>query len=172
MEVFEQYNIVIIGCLFMAVVAAMVFLTWRDKQWIRANFKKDQIIALGFGITCFGLASESGRVKKHRGFLLVHTKGLLFKTRFSNIRYDIPGKSITRVTHGDALKGSRLPGSAVMVHFLDKNRADNIIAFKITYPPQWIKIIAKAFITKDSTRKDDTLDADAGKGHRSEGRNT
>lgn len=172
MEWFEQYNIVIIGCLFMAVLAFMVFLTWKDKQWVKAHFTKDQIIALGFGITCFGLASESGSVKKHKGFFLVHSKGLLFKTRFTDTRYDIPGGTITKVSHGETHKNVGLPGSAVMVHFLDKNKSEDIIAFKMTYPPQWMKIIAKTFIKQDATIKDGDLNADADKEHQSEGRNT
>lgn len=150
MEFFQEYHIVIIGCLFMAIVSAMVFLTWKDKQWVKANFAKDQIVALGFGITCFGLTSEKGSAQRHKGLLLVHSKGLLFKTRFSNFRIDIPGQAITKVYHGDTHKGSKLYRAAVMIDFVSKEKKTDSIAFKIAYPAQWIKIIGKTFDPKFS----------------------
>ena len=81
MNFFEQYHIFIIGCLFLSILIGMTFFTWKEKQWVKKNYNKKDIIALGFGITCFGLASDQGVLKKYKGFLLVHKKGLIFKGR-------------------------------------------------------------------------------------------
>jgi hypothetical protein len=147
MNFFEQYHIFIIGCLFLSVLLGMTFFTWREKQWVKKNYNKKDIIALGFGITCFGLSSDQGALKKYKGFLVVHNKGLMFKGRFSDIMFDIPVKSIKKVYHGDSHRETRLYQSAVKVDFLvrPENQGGTIdtIAFKVAYPAQWIKIVKK-----------------------------
>ncbi len=153
MEFIYQNHVVIIGIFFLCVIALMTGLTYRDKQWVKKNYKKEDIIALGFGIVCYGLGSEKGAPKKHKGFLLIHRGGLLFKTRFSDIRFDIPGDAIQKVYHGDSHKGSRLYQSAVKVDFLTLPKSSKMetIAFKMSYPPQWIKIIGKTFLAQPSS---------------------
>ncbi len=149
MEFIYEYHVVIIGILFLCVIALMTGLTYRDKQWVKKNYKKQDIIALGFGILCYGLASDQGAPKKHKGFLLIHRGGVLFKARFSDVLFDIPGKFIQKVYHGDSHKGARLYQSAVKIDFLTSPNGDKsleTIAFKMAYPPQWIKIIGKTFI--------------------------
>ncbi len=158
MEFLQQYYIVIIGCLFLCVFGAMTWLTHKEKKWVKNNYKKQDIIALGFGVICYGLSSDHGEPKHYKGFLLIHRHGLLFKGRFSNIKFDVPGKSIQKVFHGDSHKGTRLYRSVVMVDFLSPMKIQetktqdakimDTIAFKLSYPPQWIKIIGKAFIKK------------------------
>lgn len=145
MEFIQQYHIVIIGCLFLIILGSMTWLTWKEKQWVRKNYNKQDIIALGFGITCFGIASKPGGPEKHKGFLLIHKGGLLFKSRFSGPSFHIPGKSIEKVYHGNSHKGARLYQSAVMVDFLTPGKITDTIAFKLAYPPQWIKIMEKTF---------------------------
>jgi len=148
MEFFQQYHIVIIGIIFLSILAGMTWLTYRDKKWVKKNYKKQDIIALGFGIICFGLSSDQGALKKHKGFLLIHRGGLLFKSRFSNVMFDIPGKSIQKVYHADSHKGARLYQSAVKIDFLTHEKTTDTIAVKMAYPAQWIKIIGKSFIGK------------------------
>jgi len=150
MEFFQQYHIVIIGCLFLCAITGMTWLTYKDKRWVRKNYKKEDIIALGFGITCYGLSSDQGAPKKHKGFLLIHRGGLLFKTRFSDIMFDIPGESIQKVYHANSHKGAKLYQSAVKIDFLTSGKITDTIAFKLAYPAQWIKIIEKTF-TKESS---------------------
>jgi len=151
MEFIYQYHVVIIGILFLCVIVFMTWLTHQEKQWVKNNYKKEDIVALGFGILCYGLDSDKGAPKKHKGFLLIHRGGVLFKSRFSNTLFDIPGKFIKKVYHGDFHKGAKLYQSAVKIDFLtspescDSEKTDTI-AFKIAYPPQWIKIIGKTFI--------------------------
>lgn len=146
MEFFQQHYIVIIGCLFLCVLTFMTWLTYKEKKWIKENYKKEEIIALGFGVTCFGVASDKGATKHHKGFLLIHRGGLFFKSRFSSILFDIPGESIQKVYHGDSPEGGALYRSAVKVDFLISSKTTDTIAFKLAYPPQWIKIIGKTFI--------------------------
>jgi hypothetical protein len=154
MNFFEQYHIIIIGCLFLGILIGMTVFTWREKRWVKKNYNKQDIIALGFGITCFGLSSDQGAIKKYKGFLVVHKKGLLFKGRFSDIIFDIPIQSIKKVYHGDSHKETRLYQSAVKVDFLTQpeikgetlkiqNKIIDTIAFKVAYPAQWIKIVNK-----------------------------
>jgi hypothetical protein len=152
MEFIYQYHVVIIGIFFLCVIALMTGLTYRDKQWVRKNYKREDIIALGFGIICYGLESEKGAPKKHKGFLLIHRGGILFKGRFSDILFDIPGASIQKAYHGNFHKGAKLYQSAVKVDFLNtsENREIETIAFKMSYPPQWIKIIGKTFLAEPS----------------------
>lgn len=147
MNFFEQYHIFIIGCLLFSILISMTFFTWKEKQWVKKNYSKKDIIALGFGITCFGLSSDQEALKKYKGFLLVHKKGLIFKGRFSDIKFDIPIKSIKKVYHGDLHKKTRLYQSAVKVDFVDRTKINSetidTIAFKVAYPAQWIKIVKK-----------------------------
>jgi len=150
MEFIYQYHIVIISIFFLGVIAIMTGLTYRDKQWVKKNYKKENIIALGFGIVCYGLDSEKGAPQKHKGFLLIHRGGVLFKSRFSDTLIDIPGESIQKAYHGDSHKGAKLYQSAVKIDFLNAPKSGEIetIAFKMAYPPQWIKIIGKTFMAE------------------------
>jgi hypothetical protein len=152
MEFIYQYHVVIIGIFFLGVIALMTGLTQRDKQWVKKHYKRDDIVALGFGILCYGLESEKGAPKKHKGFLLIHRGGVLFKGRFSDTLFDIPGAAIQKVYHGDFHKGAKLYQSAVKIDFLTAPESTEIetIAFKMAYPPQWIKIIGKTFLTDPS----------------------
>ncbi len=154
MSFFEQYHIIIIGCLFLSILTGMTFFTWREKKWVKKHYHKQDIIALGFGITCFGLSSGQGAVKKYKGFLVVHKKGLLFKRRFSDVIFDIPIQSIKKVYHDDSHKETMLYQTAVKVDFLTiaeihgeapeiQNKIIDTIAFKVAYPAQWIKIVNK-----------------------------
>jgi hypothetical protein len=146
MEFIFQHHIVIIGVIFMTILLGMTWLTHQEKQWIKQHYKKEDIIALGFGITCYGLSSDEGKPKKNKGLLLVHKQGLLFKGRFSNTIFDIPAGAIKKVYHANEHKNTKLYQSAVMVDFLTTQRETDTIAFKLAYPPQWIKIIGKTFI--------------------------
>jgi hypothetical protein len=146
MEFFQQYHIAIIGCLFLCGIIGMSWLTFKEKKWIKITYKKVDIIALGFGVTCYGLSSDQGPPKTYRGFLLIHKGGLLFKNRFSSIRFDVPGKSIQKAYPASSHKGARLYKSAVKIDFSTSQKSKDTIAFKLSYPPQWIEIIKKAFI--------------------------
>ena len=146
MEFFQQYHIAIIGCLFLCAIIGMSFLTHKEKKWIKSTYKKEDIIALGFGVTCYGLSSDQEAPKRYRGFLLIHRGGLLFKNRFSSTRFDIPAESIQKAYHATSHKGARLYKSAVKVDFSTSPKHKDTIAFKLSYPPQWIEIIKKAFI--------------------------
>jgi len=148
MEFLQQYHIFFIGSIFLCVVIGMSWLTHKEKKWIKNNYKKKDIIALGLGINCYGLSSDEGSPKPYKGFLLVHRGGLLFKNRFSKMRFDIPGESIKKAYPTTSHKGVRLYKSAVKVDFLTPEKRVDTIAFKLAYPPQWIEIIEKAFIKK------------------------
>ncbi|MBU1341573.1 MAG: hypothetical protein KKE44_02400 [Proteobacteria bacterium] len=147
MEFFEQYHITAIGIIFLITIFSMTFLTYKDKKWVRKNYKKQDIIALGFGITCYGLSSDQGAPKKHKGFLLIHRHGLLFKSRFSNTLFDIPGNAIQKAYPATSHKGAKLYQSAVKIDFLTPENSTDTIAFKLAYPAQWIKIIGKSFLS-------------------------
>lgn len=148
MEFVQQYYIAIIGFLFLCGIIGMSWLTHREKKWIRNTYKKEDIIALGFGIVCYGLASDEGPPKRYNGFLLIHKGGLLFKNRFSSVRFDIPGAAVQKAYHATSHKGVKLYKSAVKIDFLEPENRIDTIAFKMAYPPQWIEIIEKAFIIK------------------------
>ena len=146
MEFFQQYHIAIIGVLFLCGIIGMSWLTHTEKKWIRRTYQKEDIIALGFGVSCYGLASDQGAPKRYTGFLLIHRAGLLFKNRFSNIRFDIPGESIQKTYPSSSHKGAKLYKSAVKVDFSSSPNSMDSIAFKVSYPQQWIEIIDSAFI--------------------------
>ena len=156
MDFFEQYHIIILGSCFLSILVGMTWLTSKDKKWVREHYKKEDIIALGFGVTCFGVSSDQGAPKKHKGFLLVHRGGLLFKSRFfgngfsRNMKagtiFSINRESIQKVYHADSHKGARLYQSAVKIDFLTSVNITDTIAFKVAYPSQWIKIIEKILL--------------------------
>jgi len=146
MEFFQQYYIAIIGCVFLCIIAGMSWLTHKEKQWIKNTYQKEDIIALGFGVDCYGLSSDQGAPKRYKGFLLIHKNGLLFKNRFSKTRFDIPADAIQKAYHATSHKGARLYKSAVKIDFSTSPKSVDTIAFKLAYPPQWIEIIEKSFI--------------------------
>ena len=148
MEFFHQYHIAIIGFLFLCGIIGMSILTHTEKKWIKKTYKKEDIIALGFGVTCYGLSSDPRAPRRYNGFLLVHRHGLLFKNRFSKVRFDIPAGSIQKVYHATSHKGARLYKSAVKIDFSTAPQQKDSIAFRLAYPPQWIEIIENAFIKK------------------------
>ena len=111
-----------IGSLFLCILIGMTWLTYKEKRWIKKNYRKEDIIALGFGILCYGVSSDQGAPKKLKGFLLVHKGGLLFKSRFSNTLFDIPGKSIQKIYHADSHKGAKLYRLAVKIDFLTSQK--------------------------------------------------
>jgi len=146
MEFFQQYHLFIIGIIFFTVIIGMTWLTHKEKKWIKNTYRKEDILALGFGVTCYGLSSDEGAPKSYKGFLLVHRGGLLFKNRFSKMRFDIHRESIKKAYPATKHKGVRLYKSAVKVDFLTSKKQIDTIAFKLAYPPQWIEIIEKTFI--------------------------
>jgi len=146
MEFIQQYHIAIIGGLFLCGIIGMSWLTHTEKKWIKNTYKKEDIIALGFGVGCYGLSSDQGAPKRYTGFLLIHRGGILFKNRFSKTRFDIPAASIKKVYHATSHKGAKLFKAAVKVDFSSSPKHLDTIAFKLAYPPQWIDIIDKAFI--------------------------
>lgn len=142
----------------LAFLGVVFYLAWaraREKRWIRSRFDEDKIIAMSFGVLCFGASSETGPPRGRRGFLLLMEDRLFYRGGFKKTELDIPAESVTRVRHGNTHRGVDLHHSVVKIDFTTPENIEETAAFKVPYPPQWISAIEKAFLSNraDSTRQ-------------------
>ncbi len=144
----------IFAAVFFGIIAAISWIRWRDRQWINARFDPKSVKAMSFGVNYFGLASEPGAPKRSSGFLLLLQDGLFYRSRIKKIELSIPGHRIRRVTHDRSHKGINLHQSVVKVVFVNERQEEDAAAFRLPYPPQWMRAIEHAFL--DSLERERT----------------
>ena len=127
------------------IIAGMAWKRRLDLKWIKKRFGPDLVIVSSFGACCFGLESDPGPLRPKKGVLLLMAGRLFFGNPRSGLELDIPGDRIMRVSHGVRHKNKELGHSVIIVDFLDAQGKVDRAAFKVPYPPQWIKAIGTAF---------------------------
>ncbi len=148
---FNNQQWIIIALVFFGIIAYIAFIRWRDRKWIENRFGQQKALAMSFGINYFGRADEPGKPRKSSGFLLLLPDRLFYRSRASRLELDIPGKNIARVYPGTSIKGVDLHQSVMKVDFINEiNRRDSA-AFKVPYPPQWIRMIENTLVKKGET---------------------
>ncbi len=139
---------IVIAAVFLGIIAYIAVIRRRDRQWIEARFGNSSILAMSFGVNYWGCASEPGKPRRSGGFLLLRREGLFFRSRVKKIEVDIPAAKIARVYHERAHKGVDLHQSLVKVDFINADGQRDTAAFKVPYPPQWIRAIENTLVKK------------------------
>ena len=131
----------IIAVLFFGIMGYIAFVRWRDRKWIEARFGQQKVLAMSFGVNYFGRASEPGGPRRSSGFLLLLPDRLFYRSRAHQIELDIAGKHIASVYPGTSLKGVDLHQSVMKIDFMNEHNEKDSAAFRVPYPPQWIRAI-------------------------------
>jgi hypothetical protein len=133
-----------IALIFFGVILYFSWRRWRDQKYIDACFGKDCLLALSFGVGYFGRASESGAPRRRSGFLVLLPEALFFRSHSGRVEVKVPVAAIVRVYHGRSHKGVELRQSLVKVDFSTERDRRDTLAFKVPYPPQWMRAIENA----------------------------
>ncbi len=136
----------IFAAAFFGIIACIAWIRWCDRKWIKERFDPKSVKAVSFGVNYFGLASEPGAPRRSSGFLLLLNDRLFYRSRFKKIELSIPGHRIRRVTHDRSHKGVNLHQSVVKVGFVNERQEQDAAAFRLPYPPQWMRAIENNFL--------------------------
>lgn len=128
---------------FFGIFGAIAFLQWKDRRWIHKRFKPGDILIMSFGVTFYGCEMDAGRLSQQMGMLALLPYGLLYRTRFLGKEFKISGDVIRAVYVDKKLKGKKLYQYAMMVRFINAEGIEDIAAFRVPYPKQWLKAIEK-----------------------------
>ena len=139
-----------IAIIFFGVIAYFAYVRRRERKWIDQRFGQQKVLAVSFGVNYFGRASEEGKPHKSNGFLLLLPDRLFYRSHRSRIELDIPVEKIDRVYPGTSIKGVDLHQSVMKVNFINATNDRDSAAFRVPYPPQWIRMIEKTVIKKDA----------------------
>lgn len=131
----------LIAAIVFGIVGYIAFIRWRDRNWIEKRFGEQKVLVISFGVNYFGRASEAGRPRRSSGFLLLLPDRLFYRSRTTKIELDIPTARIARVYPGTSLKGVELHQSVMKVDFFNTQNEKDVAAFRVPYPPQWIRAI-------------------------------
>jgi hypothetical protein len=145
---FVQQQWIFVALVFLGIIFYLAWSRRQERRWISRHYRKDQIIAVSFGVTFFGRATDEGAILQSKGFLLLLADRLVFRSRFNRLLLEIPAARSVNVYHDRVHKNIDLHQSLVKVDFFTPNQVKDTAAFKVPYPPQWIGAIRKAFFTK------------------------
>lgn len=138
---FQNQQWLFIAGLVFGLLAYAAFLRRRDHKWIEDRFGGRPILAMSFGVSCFGCSSEPGPPRRSSGFLLLMPHGLFFRSRTRNIELEIPGRTIARIYTDHLHKGMDLRQSLMKIDFKNSCGERDTAAFRVPYPPQWIRAV-------------------------------
>ncbi|UCG07335.1 MAG: hypothetical protein JSV83_01385 [Desulfobacterales bacterium] len=147
-ELLKTQQWMIIAVIFFGIMAYIAWVRWKDRQWINERFGSHKILAMSFGVNYFGRATETGAPRRSSGFLLMLPDRLFYRSRLKKLELEIPGARIARVYHDRSHKGIDLHQSLVKVDFINSENEKDTAAFKVPYPPQWIRAIENNFLKK------------------------
>lgn len=147
-ELLKTQQWMIIAVIFFGIMAYIAWVRWKDRQWINERFGSHKILAMSFGVNYFGRATEPGAPRRSSGFLLMLPDRLFYRSRLKKLELEIPGARIARVYHDRSHKGIDLHQSLVKVDFINSENEKDTAAFKVPYPPQWIRAIENNFLKK------------------------
>ena len=138
-DFFANQQWMIIALAFFGIIAYIAWIRWRDRRWIDEHFGSHKILAMSFGVNYFGSATEPGGPRKSSGFLLLLPDRLFYRSRLKKLELEIPAAGIARVYHDRTHKGVDLHQSLVKIDFINSDNERDTAAFKVPYPPQWIR---------------------------------
>jgi len=139
-----------IAFIFFGILAFVAWRRQRDQKWIQNRFGSDKnMLAISFGVICYGQESDIGESKRKRGFLILMPDRIFFRSRSANLEVNIPAKDFRRVYHDVIHKGEDVHQSLVKIEYRNKNKKKDCASFKVPYPPQWISAIENALHSKN-----------------------
>lgn len=147
-EILKHQQWLIIAVVFFGIMAYIAWVRWQDRKWIDRRFGTDNVLAISFGVNFFGSATDPGKPRKSSGFLLLLPDRLFYRSRIKKLELEIPAVQIARVYHDRSHKGVNLHQSLVKIDFINARNERDTAAFKVPYPPQWIKAIENNLVKK------------------------
>jgi hypothetical protein len=146
-ETLKHQQWLIIAVVSFGIIAYIAWVRWRDRRWIDHRFGEKNVRAMSFGVNFFGCKSEPGKPRRSSGFLLLLSDRLFYRSRLKKIELEIPTARIARVYPDRHHKGVDLHQSVVKIDFMNDADQRDSAAFKVPYPPQWIRAI-ETFLPK------------------------
>jgi hypothetical protein len=140
-ELLKNQQWLVIAVLFFGIIAYVAWVRWRDRRWIDQRFGERNVRAMSFGVNYFGCASEPGKPKRSSGFLLLLPDRLFYRSRLKKTELEIPTTRIARIYPDRHHKGVDLHQSVIKIDFFNAANQRDSAAFKVPYPPQWIRAI-------------------------------
>jgi hypothetical protein len=150
MDFLANQQWILIALIFFGIMGYITWIRWRDRKWIDERFGSQKILAMSFGVNYFGRATEPGSPRKSSGFLLLLPDRLFYRSRLKKLEVEIPASKIARVYHDRTHKGVDLHQSLVKIDFINPNNQKDTAAFKVPYPPQWIRAVENNLLSKTS----------------------
>ena len=148
MNFLAEQQWIFIAVVFFGIIAYITWVRWQDRKWIDERFGGHKILAMSFGVNYFGRATEPGSPRKSSGFLLLLPDGLFYRSRLKKLEVEIPASKIARVYHDRTHKGVDLHQSLVKIDFINSDNERDTAAFKVPYPPQWIRAVENNLLDK------------------------
>lgn len=148
MSFLAEQQWIFIAVVFFGIIAYITWVRWQDRKWIDERFGSHKILAMSFGVNYFGRATEPGSPRKSSGFLLLLPDGLFYRSRLKKLEVEIPASKIARVYHDRTHKGVDLHQSLVKIDFINSDNERDTAAFKVPYPPQWIRAVENNLLDK------------------------
>lgn len=145
MDILLQPKWMVILLVALGVLGAFAWQRWRERNWIAQRFGWESVVTCSFGVRYFGTAREPGGPRRLNGVLLLTVDRIFFRNHRTGLELDVPGSRIIRIYHGVRHKEVDLNQSVVKIDFLNYRDEEDTAAFKVPYPPQWIKAVAVAF---------------------------
>ena len=140
-----------IALIFFGIIGYVAFIRWRDRKWIETRFGDQKILAMSFGVNYFGRASEPGKPRKSSGFLLLLPDQVFYRSRTARLELSIVGRKIAHVYPDNSIKGYNLHQSVMKIDFINEHDEKDSAAFKVPYPPQWIRAIENNLLKNNPT---------------------
>jgi hypothetical protein len=147
-DIIAEQQWVVIALLFFGIIAYIAWVRWRDRKWIDERFGSHRILAMSFGVNYFGRATEPGSPRKSSGVLLLLPDRLFYRSRLKKLEVEIPASRIARIYPDRTHKGIDLHQSLVKIDFITPDNQKDTAAFKVPYPPQWIRAVENNLLSK------------------------
>ena len=134
------------GLIFFGAIGYVALIRWRDRVWIDRNYGLHRAKMMSFGVSYFGLASETGRRRHSSGFLVLLPDRIVYRSRFKRVKIEIISDQITGISHGTSHGGVKLHQPVIQIAFRTSDNKRDAVAFKVPYPVQWMAAIRTGFI--------------------------
>jgi len=148
MTFFVEQQWFLFALIFFGAIGYVAFIRWRDRVWIDRKYGLDAAKMMSFGVSYFGLASDTGRRRPSSGFLLLLADRLVYRSRFKRVNLELTGDRITGISHGTSHGGVKLHQPVIKIAFQTSDNKPDAVAFKVPYPTQWMAAIRTGFIDK------------------------
>jgi hypothetical protein len=139
-----------------AILIALLFLGFllysrtrrrKDLAWIKRRFPGQEPVVTSFRVIFWGQEPSPSPVRKRTGVLLLLPDRIFFRGG-GGYEWEVSGPQVTGVDHDSAINGENLNQSVMIVQFDDQNGQATRAAFRVPYPPQWMKAIEVTLINQ------------------------